>query len=207
MTKAHKKSGLDSIIDEEIKEVKREWKHFKKFKDENYLLFTAFVILVSAIVIVNTVYILDHNSNNTPRYLSGGVSDIGKVLTSQQAGQNSAVKVSVSSVTEDDKTDYAFSAEPGTTMLIMSVTITNLTNATQHLIPVSQFFVHSDEGDYAPLHASMYVTKPLEANDLAPGKSATGQISFSVPKRVARPLLFIDTGWDKNVPIVFDVLH
>lgn len=200
---------LSDEIDKEVEEVKREWRHFIKFKDENYLLFTAFVIVISAILIVNTVYVLNHNSTFKRITSSRTVvlPDSSKVLTSQQTGSNSAEIVTVSSVTENSQTDHAFAMAPNDTMLIMNISIKNNSSETKQLIPVNQMFVRSREGDYSPLHASMYVTTPLAATDLAPGQSATGQLSFSVPKHIAHPLLYVDTGWDKTVPLVFDVLH
>ena len=215
MKKIHlkrKKTIEDRITDEvdkEVKEMKREWRHFVKFRDENYLLFIAFVILVAAGVIINTSYVINHTSS--ARATSKNSKTIvvpypTKRLTSQQTGTNSAQTVKISNVTENDKKDYAYSLDSTETMLIMDISVTNNTLQTQQLIPVNQLYVRTEEGDNAAMHASMYVTKPLDATELAPGKTATGQISFAVPKHIAHPLLYVDTGWDKSVPLVYDVL-
>ncbi|CAN5418095.1 hypothetical protein BH10PAT3_BH10PAT3_6630 [soil metagenome] len=208
----HKKS-LDERISEglgkEVKEVKREWRHVIKFKDENHLLFMAFVLLMAALVIINTVYVLNrgfsgHGSKATKTLIT---VDSGKYLTSQQTGSNDSETVSIKNVTENDRTDNAFTIDPSQTMLILSISITNTTEKSQQLIPVNQLYVKTSEGDYAALHASSYVTVPLGATELAPGKTAKGQISFAVPKHIANPLLYVDTGWNKNIPLVFDVLR
>jgi hypothetical protein len=205
----HKKNLEERVEDEiskEVREVKREWRHFIKFKDENYLLFTAFVIVIAASLIINTVYILNRNSRvSATKTLF--TPDTSRVLTSLQKGTNSGEAVKISNVTENSKTDYAFTIDPNETMLILNISITNNTVATQQLIPVNQFYVRSNEGDYRALHASMYVTTPLAAAELAPGKTATGQLSFNVPKHIAHPLLYVDTGWDNSVPLVYDVLR
>lgn len=209
-----RKKSLDERIGQEIskevKEARREWRHFIKFKDENYLLFTAFVILLAAGVIINTVYLINRD-NNIDKHKTQAetflVPDSSRVLTSQQTGTNVAETVKISSVTENDKTDQAFTLDPSETMLIMNISITNNSASSQHLIPVSQLYVRSDEGDHATLHASMYVSSPLSATDLKPGQTATGQISFNLPKRIAHPLLYIDTGWERTTPLVFDVLR
>ncbi len=200
---------ITNEVDREVRGAKREWRHLVQLTDENHLLFTAFVILLAAAVIINTAYVLNHNSLSfsTRHTKTIIVPDSSAVLTSLQIGSNSAETVKVSKVTENNNTDYAFAIDPSETMLIMDFSITNNTPATQQLIPVNQLYVRSRTGDYANLHASMYVTTPLSATELAPGKTATGELSFNVPKSVAHPLLYVDTGWDKNVPLVFDVLH
>lgn len=200
--------GFSDVVDAEVKEVKREWRHFLKFRDENRLLFTAFVIVLTAIVVVNTIYIVSHvNTDKSDSSPATAQPNPNLVLTTLETGTNGAEQARISSVTENAKTDYAFTIDPNQTMLIMNIKITNKTAETQHLIPSSQFYVRSDEGDYSSLHASMYVTTPLSATDLKPGQSASGQISFAVPTSVARPLLYVDTGWNSYTPLVFDVLH
>ncbi len=205
MKRHHKDFNLESEITKETKEIKREWRHLKKFKDENYLLFTSFVILIAGLVIINAVYIIEHASNITPQRTV--TIDPNQYLTSLQTGNNGVLTAKISNVTENNKTDYAFGVEAGSTMLTMDITITNTSAVTQQLIPVNQMYVRSQEGDYAPLHASMYVTRPLSATELAPGMSSTGQLSFSVPARVAHPFLYVDTGWGNTTPLVFDVLR
>ncbi|MEO8105604.1 MAG: DUF4352 domain-containing protein [Candidatus Saccharibacteria bacterium] len=204
MKKHHNEFNLETEISKETKEIKREWRHLKKFKDENYLLFTAFVILIAGLVIINAVYVIEHGSTYTPSRLV--TIDPNVYLTSLQNGSNGAVTAKISDVTENDKIDYAFAADPGSTMLTFNISVTNTTARTQHFIPVNQLYVRSNEGDYAALHASMYVTKPIPSTDLAPDKTVEGQVSFSIPKRVAHPLLYVDTGWNRTTPLVFDVL-
>ena len=193
----------ESGLDGEVKELKREWKHFRRFKDENHLLFAAFVIVLTSLVVLNAFYVISKNRNNEVVVSN----DANQVLTSLQSGNNPSQKVTISNVSENDKMDYAFTIDPSETMLILDVSITNTSSATKQLIPVNQFFVRTSQGETAALHASMYVTNPLKSEDLAPGQTAKGQISFNVPKREAKPLLYVDTGWDNYVPIVFDVLH
>ena len=186
-------------------EIKKEWKHLGKFKDENRLLFAAFIIVLTSIVVLNAFYVINSsNDNDRPVIVQDETST---VLTSKQTGSNIAQTVSISNVAENDKMDYAFTIDPSETMLILDISITNNTTQTQQLIPVNQLYVRSSEGDNSTLHASMYVKTPLQAQDLAPGKTAKGQVSFNVPKREARPLLYVDTGWNNHVPTVFDVLH
>lgn len=197
-------------VDKEVKEVKREWRHFLKFKDENRLLFTAFVVLLMSAIVINAIFVVRYNrdrSHTPPAIKTVVVTDPAKVLTSQQVGNNDAMTVTISSVTENDKYDQAFTIDSSETMLILDISITNKTGSVQQLIPVNQFYVRTEEGDYSALHASSYVISPLEATDLAPNKTATGQLSFNVPKHVAHPLLYVDTGWGKNVPLVYDVLR
>jgi hypothetical protein len=209
----HKKNieeRLSDEVDKEIKEVKREWRHFLKFKDENHLLFMAFVILITATVVINAAYIINRtrDTRRTPLKAKTVVyTDSSKVLTSQQVGANDAETVKISNVTENDKTDRAFTIDSNETMLILNISITNSTNAAQQLIPVNHFYIRTNEGDIATLHASSFVTDPIAAADVAPGKTVSGQLSFNVPKHIAHPLLYVDTGWGKNVPLVYDVLR
>lgn len=208
----HKKSLDEQIQDElnkDVKEVKREWRQLLKFKDENQILFFAFVILIIALVVINSFYII-HRAQQTATPTVNKtvlVADSALRLTSQQAGKNVAELVKISNVTELDKKDFAFPLDEGEVLLMMDVTITNRTALKQQLIPSSQFYVRDDDGGYYPLHASMYVTKAIPATDMKPGDTVTGQVSFAVPKSLAHPLLYVDTGWAKVVPIVYDVLH
>jgi Domain of unknown function (DUF4352) len=211
--KKHKQTIEERIGDEvekEVLEVKREWRHFLKFKDENYLLFTAFVVLIAAAVIINAVYIIKRNNDNDSTSTKAKILILAgstKILASQQPGGNDSETVKISSVTENDKNDPAFTIDPSETMLILNISITNNTNDSQPMIPVNQFYVRTSEGDLIKMHASMYVTSPLIASTVAPHKTVTGQLSFNVAKHIAHPLLYIDTGWGNNVPLVYDVLR
>ncbi|MCA9325827.1 DUF4352 domain-containing protein [Candidatus Saccharibacteria bacterium] len=201
-----KKKHDESLLEVEMKEVKREWRHFVKFSDENHLLFAAFVVVLLAILVINTLYVLNRNNVHV---VSGYVSSDSqnRQHTSQEVGTNGAMSVTISDVTENDKRDPAFTIPETETMLILTIDITNTTTETQQLIPSTQLYVRTVEGDYSKLHASMFVTKQLPAKDLKPGQTVSGQVSFSVPKRIAKPLLYVDTGWHNYGPVVFDVLH
>lgn len=179
-----------------------------KLKDENHLLFIGFVMLVAALLIVNTVYVIsrgDAIDSKTENHQN--MPDALKVLSSQQTAENKAFSVVVSNVTESDKFDPAFTLPDGYTMLLFDIKITNLSRGEQSLIPVNNLFVRSREGDTFPLHPSLEITKPLESGPVAAGATVDGQISFGVPKTLAHPLLYVDLGWDDYVPIVIDVLR
>jgi hypothetical protein len=103
--------------------------------------------------------------------------------------------------------DPAFPLGPGKALLTLDITITNNTSKTQHLIPVSHFFVRSPDGDNSTLQPSSFLTKPLETQDLIPGQSASGQLSFAILENQSKPLLYIDPMWDDTTPLVVDVLH
>lgn len=128
-------------------------------------------------------------------------------VTSAQATRNASVQASVKDITTNDTPDPAFAFESGETMLIMTLTVKNISRETQHFIPVSQLYIRSETGDYSPLHPSMYVTNPLGSQDLTPGQTVTGQVSFVVAKHSARPLLYIDTAWSAATPLTIDILH
>ena len=198
----------DDPIKDEIVEVKREWRNFLKFGNENHLLFGAFIIVLCSILAVNALYVLNSRIDDGLPIINTLVRpESAHYVTSTQVGKNGALTATIKNVTENDTKDMAFTIDPSETMLILDVTITNNTPGTQHLLPSIQFYARSDEGDYAALHASMYAKNPIPAMDLKPGESASGEVSFNVPKRVARPLVYIDTGWDDSVPVIFDALH
>lgn len=210
MKHTHKKSSNDSNgggADKQLKEIKREWRQLRKFGNENHLLFAAFIIALAAIVIINASYVIYHSSQQQSSRVTTSQPNSNLVLTSLQTGNSGSVSARISKVTENDKMDYAFTIDPTNTMLIMNISLTNLTTDTQSLFPDSQFYVKSDQGSFSTLHPSMYVTSPLQVSTLKPGQSVQGQLSFSVSKQAARPLLYVDTGWGGYAPIVFDVLH
>ncbi len=199
---------IEEIVENEAKELRREYKHFEKFRDENSLLLGVFVAAIVAILVINTLFwvqLSNHRLEADSRISTTIASQ--KASTSLQTVRNLAVQARVSNVGENTALDRAFPLAEGQTMLIMDITITNMTTRTQHLLPANQFYVRSDEGDYSPMHASSHITKPLEAKDLEPGESASGQISFGVNKHLTSPLLYIDTQWDNSTPLVIDVLH
>lgn len=192
------------------RELRRDWKLFKHFQNENHLLVMAFVWLLIAIAIINTIYIIDRHTdqeeqrehNTTPTF-----SFVGTTLTSQQEVKTPAFNAHVSNVYETDKTDYAFPFDTGQTILIFDISITNNTAASQDFYPANQLFVRDQEGGSYQPHASMYVTRPVAAQTIKPGQTVSGQISFAIPKRLTRPLLYVDLGWNNQTPAVFDVLH
>jgi len=202
-----KKSATNDPLDNGVKEVKAEWHHFIKFSDENRILFSAFIILLCGIAVVNTIYIVSryNKSNFNQTVVLQPTSPT--VVTSLQTASTGALRAKISNVTENSKPDYAFTISPDDTMLTMDISITNTSQNTQKLLPSNQLYVRSDEGDYSALHPSMYVTNVLSSADIKPGQTASGTISFDLPKRVARPLLYIDTGWGGYTPPVIDVLH
>ncbi len=200
--------AIEGMIESEAKELKREFRHFERFRDENSLLFGVFVLAVTALVVINTFFWVQYTSKRYEKQ-NRQTTTIANLLssTSLQTAHNFAVSARVSNVAEKNDKDPAFTLADDETLLVMDITITNRTTETQHLIPVNQLYVRSNEGDYDALHASMFVTKPLVSQDLNPGQSASGQISFGIPKRVDTPLLYIDTGWGTSTPLVIDVLH
>ncbi len=200
-------ASVSEVVEKEVKEVKREWRQFLRFKDENRLLFASFIVVLTAIVVINTLYIVNYTNRGTDDGTVATQPNPNLVLTSLQTGTNHAVQARVSNVSENSKRDYAFTIDPSDTMLTMDISITNLTSVTQQVLPSNQLYVRSNEGDYAPLHPSMYLTNALAATDVQPGQTVKGQISFDVPQRVASPLLYVDTGWGGYAPLVFDVLH
>jgi hypothetical protein len=127
-------------------------------------------------------------------------------LTSTQTGSTPAYEVKISNVTENNVPDPAFTLAPGNTLLLMDISIKNLTGAPQELVPVSDLFVRDNEGDTFPLHPALVVKNPLPSTKVAPGQTVSGQISFEVPKKLARPLLYVDMQWSNLAPIVYDVM-
>jgi hypothetical protein len=193
------------MINKSIKQKKYDSKRVDEHADNiNKLIIVGILVLLAISIIINSVYLVHRNNNSkasTPQ------SNSGQVLTSLQTGFNGATQVRVSDVTENNSFDPAFTLDPTETMLIMSITITNLSAETQQLIPDTQLFVRTDQGNYSTIHASMFVTNPLSSVDLRPGQSASGQVSFNVPKVAEKPYLYIDTEWDNYTPLVFNVLH
>lgn len=128
-------------------------------------------------------------------------------VTSMQTGKNGVLTSKVESVGTITAPDPAFAISPQESMLVMKLTVTNTSNQKQHFIPVTQLYVRSADGDYSALHPSMHVQHPLPASDLKPGQSTSGEITFAIPKNLATPLLYVDTGWNNAPPIIIDVFH
>lgn len=207
MKKNHHDTPVE-FLEHEAQELQKEYKHFRKFRDENSLLFGVFVFGLAALVVINTVFWMHWTSERLYDKASAhNVLVYPKIAKSLQDSRNGALEVKVKDVQLNSKQDVAFDLEEGMTMLIMDITLKNTSQQTQKFIPVSQLFVKTEVGGISKLHASMHVTSPLAAGDVRPGDSVSGQVSFAVLKNTERPLLYVDTGWDDTTPLVIDVLH
>ena len=180
---------------------RKPWRHWR---DENNLLVAALLLALSSLLIVNGVYVVNHLSNTSAA--TPGTPATHQ-LTSQAVAQTPSLTARISKVTENSTPDPAFTLPDGQTMLIMNLSITNRTSAAQDFIPTNNLYVRTPTGDYSALHASMFVTKPLPSTKLAPGQTVSGQISFGVPAHASSLLLYIDTGWNSEVPVVYNVLQ
>lgn len=201
--KKKKKPTLEQQIGTEIK---REWKVLQHFKDENKVLFMALVWVVVAILVVNTIYVVVRHTDDDDRLVASTIPYANHVLTSQQTADTAAFSAHISNVYETDSADLAL-PEGGYTILVFDISVTNNTNGEQDLYPVNQFFVRDQEGGTYTPHASLHMIRPLEAAPLKSGQTVAGQLAFAVPKRLTRPLLYVDLGWNSQSPVVFDVLH
>jgi hypothetical protein len=205
IAKKHKRADQSEV--NEL--IKKEWKIIKHFRDENKVLVMSIVWLLIAIIVINTIFVVarlsDRDEKNDARVVAASYA--GVTLTSQQYAQTTAFAAHISNVYETAQEDHAFPLDPDQTMLILNLTVTNNTTTEQDLYPVNQLFVRDQEGGTYTPHASMFITQPLAAQTVKPGQTVTGQISFAIPKRLTRPLLYVDTRWDNQAPVVFDVLR
>lgn len=209
MRRHHKKTIDEEINDEiqkDIQEVKREWRHFVKFKDENRLLFAAFVIVVTSLVIIVSADIINRSSV-LPIANGSQQADPNLVLSTLETGNNREMEVRVSNVSENNKPELAFAYDPLETMLIATISVKNLTSKAQSFIPVNIVYVRGEDGSYAQLHPSTFVTNKFPDGYIQPGQTVTGQVSFAILKAVGHPKLYIDTGWSNLAPMVFDLFH
>jgi hypothetical protein len=177
--------------------------------DEKHLLFTGFIVVLTSLVVINTIFWLDRNPGTNVKLFRApnAAPSNTKVLASQQAGTTPAYDVVITNVSEQDKFDPAFTIADDETVLILDISITNKSGGQQDLVPVNQLYARSRDGDYFAMHASSLITKPLAATTLDPGQNASGQVSFVVPKSLAHPLLYVDLGWNDYAPLVYDVLR
>lgn len=199
---------LEEAVEDEAKELRREFKRFEKFRDENSLLFGVFVAAVVAILVVNTLFWAQYTARRHEKEnrVTTTVANLTS-STSLQTAHNFAVSARVSNVGTKTEQDRTFPTEPGKTLLVMDITVTNKTGNNQQLVPVTQFYVRSSDGQYATLYPSTKLKKALLPQDLRSGESASGQLSFAISERTTRPLLYIDTLWGRSTPLVIDVLH
>lgn len=205
MRKKKKLSGMEQM---EVK-LKREYKFLKRFKDknENHLLFAAFLVVMTSMVVVNTIFIIDYESASHNSNSSVVTPNPNKVLPTSQNAKTDAYDARVSNVTVTDKIDHAFTLAPTDTLLVLDITITNTSEETQQLTPALQFYVRDPMGGLYMPHVSSNVTAPLEFAKVGPHKTVMGQLSFAIPKTLAHPLLYLDLGWNDNAPTVIDVMR
>ena len=128
-------------------------------------------------------------------------------LLSNEVGATGAYVARISQVTETSAPDPAFAIDTAHTFLILNVAITNHLSGPVDFMPVNHLYVRDNEGGTFPMHPASSLTSPIAAGKLQPGQTVSGQVSFVIPKKLARPLLYVDPQWDDLAPIVFDVLH
>ncbi|MGB2787186.1 MAG: DUF4352 domain-containing protein [Candidatus Saccharimonadaceae bacterium] len=204
MTKHHINTNIERDMAEKSADTRKARNRFHDFRHHNRLLSFVVILAVVAVVVINALFVVSLVMQASSSQVS---REYPTVVKSLETINSPVVAARVSDVTTNSTADLAFSIPTDETMLIMKIKITNNTDTTQHLIPVSQFYVRSSEGDHSPLHVSSYVSEPLSSQDLAAGASAEGQISFAIRKTIERPLLYVDTGWNDATPLVIDVLH
>lgn len=200
---------IEGVIDVEMKEIRKEYKHFERFRDENSLLFGIFVLALVALVIINTLFWVQFTSKRYEKQ-NRQTATIANLTAkkSLQTAHNFAVSAKVENVGTSTDPDPAFPLKDGEALLTMSITITNNSGFVQQFIPTSQLYVRTVDGDYFIMHPSIKLTDPIQPVDaLQPGKSVTGKVSFAILKDTSKPLLYIDTMWDDSTPLVIDVLH
>lgn len=203
----HRSQPLE-FIEDETKELRKEYGRLRKFSDENSLIVGVIALGVAALVVVSTLYWVYVTEQNAALREDQHIQQLSRRrTTSLERASNGTVEVTVKNVTTNSDADPAFGVSDDMTMLIMQMTIKNLSRQTQQLIPAHQLYVRSSEGDYQSLHASMHVTAPIPMKDLRPGESVSGEVSFAVPKRLDTPLVYVDTGWNASLPLVIDVQH
>jgi hypothetical protein len=176
---------------------------FERFRHHHSLLFAAFVLGITTLVVLNTVFIVRIIAYGTPHQQ---VTIYPSSTTSLQMADNGSIQAQVRNVAMHEK-DQVFPIDSTQKILVMDITIKNKTKKRQHFIPVNHLYVRSEEGTYSALHISSYATAPIPAREIDPEETLSGQITFVVPSTVATSLLYVDTGWDKSVPLVIDVLH
>ena len=208
---AKKSSPPIMQIEEKVEETaKKQWLKIDRYrrKNEDKILFAAFVVAIGAALIVNTIYIV----NRMPAYLTNQPANRvalnpQTILKTSQMGNNGVFEVTISGVREDNTPDRAFPVGATDTVLIATVSIKNTTTSTKQLIPDSHIYVRSDDGVNYTSHPSSVLTSPLIFQEVAAGQTAKGQVAFAIPKSVTDPRLYIDPAWEDSSPIVYAVLR
>jgi hypothetical protein len=210
MLRKKNKTQLETFEQDVVKKIRKERKLLKKIlaKNEDHLLFTGFVMVMTAIVVITTVYLFNRTTIFVDRTVNSGTeSSPSYVLRSSDTATTDSAIITIKDVSEKSDIDRAFTIPEDETFLIFNISITNNTPGEQDLYPVKQLYVRSKDGDYYSMHITSFITTPLEPATLKPGETASGQVSFAVPKTLANPLVYVDLGWNDIVPTVYDVLR
>lgn len=173
-------------------------------KDENHLLFTGFVMIMIAVVVISTFRLFSESSVSLSINRSH-VSAPTRILGTNAVAYTDDYEVFVTDVSSSNKQDPAFPLESGETLLRFNISLTNTSQIEQTFTPVTQLYIRSREGGYYQMHPSMSLTNPIQSGALSPGQTIDGEVSFAIPEGLAEPLLYVDPGWDDIVPVVISV--
>lgn len=180
--------------------------HKRLFGDENYLVRTGLVLVLVTLAIMNAAYIVT-NLRNTSDSSGSGYGNQPHRLLSNQTAQTPSVEASISDVSESARPDPAFKLAEGEKLLLVRLKLANSTKTPQQFIPTSALYVRTPQGDMRMMHPSLFIVDQIYSGTMKPGQTIEGQIAFSVPKNATEPLLYIDTGWNNEIPIVFKPLQ
>ena len=170
-----------------------------KSRIENKLVPSAILVALVVLVIIAGIFVRNH-LQSTDFYSQSHVT------VSTEQVQTKSLAAAISQISEIDKRDPAFTLADTEVLLVMRLELTNKTASEQYFIPTANLYVRTGQGDYRPLHPSMFIKDPIYSGTLKPGQTIVGQISFSVPRTATNPMLYIDTGWNAEVPVVFSPL-
>lgn len=176
---------------------------------ENHFLTLGVTLLVIALVIVNSIvavrYITSPDKASFFGRNSSSSAQPARVLTTQAPIKTGSYTITISNSFQSPSPVSDAKAGAGNTFLGFTISITNTAGKDFPVNPSTQLFVRDRQGNTYSYKALNF-DNALRSDTLPNGQTLSGQVAFEIPRNLARPILYIDLGWDQIQPIAVSVL-
>jgi hypothetical protein len=188
-------------------------KNFKKFRRlakspvDDLAVAISVITIIAALAATTSILYTRETKSTAPKTVTNNIKPAVVLKTSDVASTNE-YEVSVTGTYESTSAIKGLSRlRPDEVFLVFSLTVKNKTAISQPFYVSNQIFARDPKTGLLFTFSPAETSNPFPSGMIEPGQTASGQLSFVMPKSLTRPLVYVDLGWDDVVPIVFSPLQ